>query len=49
MENKDNDLYPQMKENIDPGIEKPKEQERKYPSDVPNETARHGFIHGYLI
>ena len=25
MENKDNDLYPLMKENIDPGIEKPKE------------------------
>ena len=45
----DKELYSLIEQFVDAEIERQKGQERKYPSDVPNEVARYGFIRGYLI
>lgn len=45
----DKELFSLLEQFVDTETERQKEQEQKYPSDVPNEVARHGFIRGYLI
>ena len=45
----DKELYSLIEQFVDAEIERQKEQDQKYPSDVPNEVASHGFIKGYLI
>jgi len=45
----DKELYLLIEQFVDIEIERQKEREKRYPSDVPNEVARHGFIRGYLI
>lgn len=45
----DKELYSLIEQFVDAKIERQKEREQKYPSDVPNEMASHGFIRGYLI
>lgn len=45
----DKRLYSLIEQSIDAEIKRQNEQKQKYPSDVPNEVANHGFISGYLI
>ena len=45
----DKELYSLIEQFVYTEIEQQKEQEQKYPSNVPNEVAKHGFIRGYLI
>lgn len=45
----DEKLYSLTKQFVDRIIKMQEEQKQKYPSDIPNEVAKHGFIRGYLI
>lgn len=45
----DKELYSLIEQFVNAEVERNQKLEQKYPSDVPNGVANHGFIRGYLI